>query len=174
MTNQYIGVAQSTFIYLGFGWWTPALLAFTIEKCSVFLATCMDYENYVYAEKGHFDFQGDQICDKKDVEIRGHPKCWVFDHESSPPAIYWNRTRDWQEHHRNHSVRNQEHLCSCLPSWELAYPLPRHFWSWFSFFKSGYVRSQEGYQLWIWAGKGYPLCKLQTAPEKLLEVITGW
>lgn len=125
MTNQYIGVAQSTFQVskdippispLGFGRWTPAWLAFTIEKCSVFLATRMDYENYVYAEKGHFDFQGDQICHKKDVEIQGHPKCWVFDHESSPPAIYRNRTRDWQEHHRNHSVLNQEQICSYLPS----------------------------------------------------------
>ena len=35
-----------------------------------------------------------------------------------------------------------------LPSWKLTYPIPRHFWRWFSFHQGGIcIRSLEGKQL---------------------------
>ena len=110
MTNQYIGVAQSTFQMskkyspispLGFGWWTPAWLAFLFWQHGWIMRIM-----YMCRKRAILTSKGIRFATKRMWRFKDTPSVEFLTTKSSPLAIYWNRTRDWQEHHRNHSVLN--------------------------------------------------------------------
>ena len=138
----------------------------------------------VYTHKGHFDFQGDQICDQKGCEDLRMPPSVVICLPSTGTA-----RGDWDR-----NITGLNHNPSKSRVFMLVYDLGGGF-KYFLFsslfgedsnfdkFIKWVVQpppSDQLNQLSIWAGQGYPLCKLQTAPKNLLEVIgmidtqSGW